>query len=122
MVLLVSPLDLAPARSVVFVFASPECPACEEYKPRFEAEVDRWAGNGAPVAFVADGDVVAPGSIAVVLVDVTSEHETVQGLADSFGVHGLPTTIVMTRHGAPIRMEGALEDREIYDLLKAAAQ
>ena len=116
-------IDLSPCRAVMLVFASPDCPACLDYKPRLETEVERWQKNGAPVVFAEDEMVLDPGSIAIVLVDVTSADLGVQQFADQYKITGLPTTILLVRGNTmPIRHEGAVDDKAIYEMLIAAAR
>jgi thiol-disulfide isomerase/thioredoxin len=107
----------------MLVFASPDCPACLDYKPRLETEVERWQKNGAPVVFAEDEMVMAVGSIAIVLIDVTSQDQGVQQFADQYKIAALPTTILLVRGSAmPDRHEGAVDDQTIYKMLANAAR
>lgn len=115
-------IDLSPCRAVILVFASPTCGACEDYKPRLEAEVERWQKHGVPVSFAEEDQPLATGSIAIVMIDVTSEDPGVQAYADAFRVTGLPTTVLMTRGGHQARHEGAIDDQSIDKLLREAAR
>lgn len=111
-------------RAVIIVFAMAGCPACEDYKPRLVREVERWRAQHAPFLIVErdEGQTFAHGEIPVILIDAEAEHDFIQGLADQYKIQGVPATLLLTHRAAPEKLEGALDDREIYDLLTRAAR
>jgi thiol-disulfide isomerase/thioredoxin len=122
-------MNFAGCRAVVVVFAMPGCPACEDYKPRLEREVARWQAH-APFVFAEGDQHFAPGQIPVVFLNAESTDAQLQQLADVHDIQGLPTTLVFTRRHpfwGPAtltlrhKIEGSIDDRQIYDLLNLAA-
>ena len=114
--------DLSHTQSMIIVFAMAGCPACEEYKPRFEKMVAGFQRHGVPIVYHVHGRAIARGTIPLLIVDAASENPSVVSLADQYGVSGLPSTLLLTRRGRPVRLEGAVDDQQIYDLLAAASQ
>jgi thioredoxin-related protein len=113
---------LANVKSMIIVFAMNGCPACEEFKPRFEKTIDTWRRkHQVPFVWFRQGHVFAPGQIPVLIVDAASTDPSVVALADQYQVSALPSTVLFTRYGAPVKLEGALDDQQLYELLVAAA-
>lgn len=100
----------------------PGCPACEEYSPRFEKMVDKFRKTGVPLEYYSPGRDIPVGQIPVIILDATSEDQSIQAFADQHAVSGMPTTMLLTSRHAPIKLEGAVEDQELYNLLVAAVQ
>ncbi len=87
---------------VVLVFAMPECPACEEFVPRFR----QIAGQYPQVkSYVLDISQPVPWK-----------------LADQYGVNATPTMVVARRPRGMVKWEGAVPDREIHRALGIAAR
>lgn len=110
--------DLSQCRAVIVVFAMDGCHHCHEYLPRFQKMVGRFQAKGWPFV-VYDGNAPEPGSIPVLIVDGASMHPTIVELADRHQVDGMPTTLVMPRAREAMKLEGAVDDRELYDALIA---
>lgn len=113
-------MDLSHCRAVIVIAAMRGCPACEEYKPRVEREVARWQASGAPLVFGDKGQRFAHNQVPILFLDAQSRDPDIQRLMDDFKVEGLPTTILFMRTRGPQKMEGALEDGQIYNLLMIA--
>lgn len=109
-------------RAVIVVIVLRGCPACEDYKPRLRREISRWQAAGVPIALGQKGQTFDPGQVPVLLVDAEDPDPDVQRLLDEQGVQGLPTTILFLTGAPPQQQEGALSDREIYDLLVIATR
>ena len=107
---------------ILVVFAMPGCPACEDYLPRFKRQVAGFQRLGHRFEYYAPGARLARRTIPIVIYDATSPDEGIQALADQHGITGMPTTLFMTRHEGVSKLEGGLEDAEIYRLLVAATQ
>ena len=118
------PADMADplkhTKAMIVVLAMPDCPACIEYKPRFEKMVDHFVAHGVPFAYYEPGQAIAKGMIPVLIVDATSTDPNVQQFCDAHNVDAMPTTILLTRSIAPQRIQGSISDDEIYQLLSAA--
>lgn len=120
-------MNLSTCRAVIVVLIMDDCPYCDEYKPRLESEIARWQAKGWPFVVVigacpyCDGRSFEPGQIPIVILNSADPHEHVQMLQTEQHVEGLPTTLLYLRDTAPQKQEGALEDAEIYQLLKVAA-
>jgi len=114
--------DLHHINVVLIVFAMPGCPACEDYLPRFRRQVVAFQRYHHPFVFHTEGAPVASGTIPICVFDSASTDPGVQALADQHHVSALPTTVLATRYYGNERLEGALSDREIYDLLVRATQ
>lgn len=117
-------IDLRNAKAVLLIFAMPGCGACEDYLPRLQRQVADFQRYGHAFHYVGgESGSLAPGTIPILIIDATSADEGVQALADQHGITGMPTTLFFTRRNRlPVKHEGGLEDREIYDLLVKAAQ
>jgi thiol-disulfide isomerase/thioredoxin len=98
------PTDIQGERVIVVVFAMPDCPACEEYLPRFLARAEAYRKAGVPV-FVYD---------------VSSEDPKLNAFADRYKIRATPTTLVLPRGAGMLRAEGALPDASIEVLLRKA--
>lgn len=96
--------DVSNERVLVIVFGMTDCPACEEYIPRFMARARPFQTNGVPV-FVYD---------------VASPDPRLQAFADRYEISGTPTTLVLPRGKGFIKVEGVLDDHQIDDLLRKA--
>jgi thioredoxin-like negative regulator of GroEL len=118
-------IDLTPCNVVVFVFGMPECPACENYIPRFVAAVAARQAKREPFIVCEDGDAepqLQPGLVPVVFLDVATDDKTIQDLADRLHVSGTPATVVMTRGAGSARFEGALPGGNIEQILDMALE
>lgn len=112
--------DLANTNILIMVFAMPGCPACHEYLPKLERQVEGFKKLGHPFIVYQNGMALPPRSIPVVIIDSTTKDGEVQALLDQHGIANLPTTILIPRTGYPAKYEGALDDNQIYQLLNAA--
>lgn len=91
-----------PGNTVIVVFAMKDCPACEEYMPRFQAVANQFAGR-VPYQVL---DANAPSA---------------QAVADRFKIEATPTTMVLRRPTGAIKAEGSLSDADILRLFNIAA-
>ena len=98
----------------------PGCPACHDYLPRFHAQVKRFADVGQPFVYYDNGHGIPAGVIPIFVLDATSTDPEIQALADAHGVTGMPTTLLLTQRARPVKIEGAADDPEIYELLRSA--
>jgi thiol-disulfide isomerase/thioredoxin len=113
-------IDLTRAHAVILVFVMDGCGACEEYLPRFTAQVDQLAKAGTPVGFLTEG--AAPeGSVAVLVYDAASPERAVQDIANRYAVAGTPSTITLRRGVGASKVEGGVTDSQIRHLLIQAA-
>lgn len=106
-------------KSLILVLAMPGCPACEDYKPRFEKMVAGFKAYGVPFHYY-DNTAPPPGSIPVLIVDATSPDPRIQQFCDGNKIQNMPTTMLFQRYGRPSQLEGALDDQQIFDLLTKA--
>lgn len=113
-------MNVEHCHAVIVVFAMEGCPACEEYKPRLEKEIKRWQANNAPLVIGQKGQTFGPYEVAVIFVDAASEDPQVQQLANDFAIEGVPATILFTRKARPRKIEGAVDDVQIYAMLLEA--
>jgi thiol-disulfide isomerase/thioredoxin len=113
--------DISHVRSMIMLFVMASCPACQDYKPRFEKLVKGFKAHGVPLVDLRPDQQVPAGSIPIVVIDAASTDPSVIALAEQYGVENLPTTMILVKNGYPTKYEGALSDQEIYDLLVAAA-
>jgi thiol-disulfide isomerase/thioredoxin len=113
-------LERCPA--VIVVLAMRGCGYCEEYKPRLEREIARWQGHGAPFVVGVKGGVYGPSQVPILFLDAESPDPDIQRLADEHQITGMPTTILFMRGMEPQKMEGALSDQEIWELLRVASR
>ena len=111
--------DLSNVKSLLIVFAMDGCGACHEYLPRLQRMVEGFASHGVPIYFYTSGQVPA-GQIPVLVYDGTSEDAQVQALADRFKVEAMPTTVLLAHNAKPVKLEGAIEDDELYRVLVSA--
>ncbi len=111
--------DLSKCRAIVIVFSMEGCPYCDEYQPRFEQQLGRFLEAGTPLVHYSGG-ALAPHAIPVIFLDGASTDPQISALADQHQVEGMPTTLLLRRYRAPVKLEGAASEREIYDLLVAA--
>lgn len=95
-------MDLSGYRVIVVVFAMPDCPACEDYVPRFLRYAAPYQQAGIPV-FVYN---------------VASEDPKLQEFADRYKVQVTPTTLVLPRGQGHLKVEGGLPDAAIDRLLR----
>jgi len=105
---------------LVAVFAQPECGACEEYLPRFLAQVEAFRQKKAPFLVYTDGVAIPPGFIPVLVFDVASPDSSLQAYANRYEVSATPTTVVQKSNGGVLKTEGALSDKQIEGLLGLA--
>jgi hypothetical protein len=113
------PATLEHTRALIVVFAMPGCPACEEYVPRLERQVTGFKNLGHPILFHDAGGEIAPRTIPILVYDTTSKDAELVALCDIHKITNLPTTLLMTRQGVS-RIEGGLNDQQIYEMLSAA--
>lgn len=113
-------IDLDKQKVVVIVFAMGECPACENYLPRFISEVEALRAHGYPFVVYVPGQPIAPNAIPVLVYDAGSPDATIQGIADRYGVSATPSTLVLTRGPGSFKTEGALANNQISWLLNMA--
>ena len=112
--------DLSHCRAVILVFAMEGCPYCDEYQPQLDKQLRVFKQHGWPFEYYIGGEVPR-GVIPVIIIDAASQDSQIQGLADAHKISGLPATVLFTHNARPLKLEGALDDRQIYDLLAAAA-
>lgn len=115
-----APLDVC--NVVIVIFAMDGCHHCHEYLPRFERELGRFQALGWPFVIFDGRRAPSAGEIPVVIVDGASMDPSVDALAQKYAVEGMPTTLVMPRHGAVMKLEGAIDNAEIYEALKHACR
>ena len=96
-------IDLDRARIAVVVFTIKGCPACAEYKPRFQRLAAPYAG-----------------CIPIVVVDANDARYS--QLADRLGVQEVPATFVLRKPRGIIRVIGGAPDAQINWLLGVAAR
>jgi thioredoxin-related protein len=113
--------NLQATKVVLVVFAMDGCPACADFTPRFTKQVEGFQHYRVPFVFYSPGQKLLPGQIPVLILDGTSQDPSVVSFADQYQVSAMPTTILLTYNAAPYRVEGAISDQEIYDLLSTAA-
>lgn len=112
--------DLRNVKSLIIVFAMPGCPACEDYSPRLYRMIEGFKRHGVPFLIYNNG-TIQRGQIPVLVYDGASTDAGVQALCDQYGVTAMPTTVLLTRNGKPQKIEGAIPDDELYQLLASAA-
>ncbi len=114
--------DLGQTRCLVILFVLPGCEACQEYKPRFEKMVDHFIAYGIPFEwYTKQGQVITPGKIPVCVYNAASTDKPLQDLADQYAVSAMPCTLILTRRGRPIKLDGAVDDADIHAAFTAAA-
>lgn len=107
-------------KAMIIVFAMPDCPACQDYKPRFERLVKGFQDHGCPLVWWRQNQMVLPSQIPIVMIDAGSVDPSIVQLADQYGISGVPATVLCTYNSRPQKLEGALEDHEIYEVLSSA--
>lgn len=112
--------DLDQTNVVVVVFAMPGCGACEEYLPRMYSAIEYYQKLGHPFVVYDLGMKLKPGQIPVCVYDSTSTDPGVQQLADQHKISGLPTTLVLVRHGRNGRWEGGIDNETLVGALNSA--
>lgn len=112
--------DLANVKSMIVVFVLAGCEACSEYKPRFERLVHGFQQHGCPLAWYRPGQLIQPGVIPVLMVDAASTDPNIQAFGDQHAISALPTTLLLTRNARPVKLEGAIDDAQIYQVLASA--
>ena len=115
-------MSIEQANVTILVFAMPGCPACHEYLPKLYGQVEGYQKLGHPFVVYDEGVIVSRGQIPVVIVDSTSTDASVVDLCNKYKIVNLPTTLLMPRHGFPVRFEGDLSPQDIYQLLNASIQ
>ncbi len=108
------------SRATIVLFVMPGCGACEDYKPRFERLVKSFQAHGQPLVYYKNGMQLAPHQIPIVVLDAASADPSIVGLADSYKVEGMPTTLLLTHNARPAQLLGAVSDEEIHQLLVSA--
>ena len=109
-------IDLTHAKAVIIVFVMEGCGACEEYLPRFKAQVAAARRQGHRINFYEDGTVPA-GHVAVVVYDAASPDPSIQAIGDRFAVQGTPSTVVLPRGPGAFKVEGGVTDSQIRWIL-----
>lgn len=107
-------------KSMIIVFAIDGCEACGDFKPRFEKMVNGFRKHGVPMIWWSPNRQVKPGEIPVLIVDAGSQDPSVVGLADQHQISALPSTLLLTHNARPVKLEGAIDDTEIYQVLVSA--
>jgi hypothetical protein len=92
-------------RVIVVVFAMPDCPACEDYVPRFLKRAAPYQQQG---------------GVPVFIYNAASEDPNLQAFADRFSISATPTTLVLPRGPGHIKVEGSIDDAMIETLLRRA--
>lgn len=110
--------DLSACNVVIVIFAMDGCHHCHEYLPRFNKELARFQALGWPFVIYDGTRTPGAGEIPVVIIDGASMDPSVDALAQKYGVDGMPTTLVMPRRGHVQKLEGAIDNVEIYNALK----
>jgi thiol-disulfide isomerase/thioredoxin len=114
--------DLSHCPVVILLFAMDGCPHCDDFSPRFERMVGAFQAKGWPFVFYDERRVVQYGQIPILVLDGASEDPSIGEIADQHAIEGMPTTLVLRRFGPPLKLEGAVDDRELYDALVAACE
>lgn len=96
-------MNLDQARIVVVVFTIEGCPACIDYKPRFQRVAGPYAG-----------------CVPIIVADANDPRYT--PLADRLGVQEVPATFILRKPSGVIRAVGGLPDAQIDWLMGLAAR
>ncbi len=103
----------------------PGCPACHDYLPRLTRQIEGFKQYKIPFEIYDDAskipDKIPEGTIPVFVYDATSPDPELQAICNRNGITGMPTTLLMTRSTQTIKIEGAVDDAQIYQLLIAAS-
>lgn len=113
------PATLEHTKALIVIFAMPGCPACEDYIPRLERQVEGFKNLGHPFRFHDAGGAIVPREIPILVYDTTSKDAELVALCDVHKITNLPTTLLMTRQGVQ-RIEGGLSDQQVYEMLSTA--
>ncbi len=113
--------DVSRCPAVIYVFAMGDCPACEEYLPRFLSRLSAYAAAGTPFVVVGEHDAIRPGTVPVLVYDAAAEDPAVQDLADRFAVRATPATVVALRGPGTFKSEGSLGNYQVDQLLELVA-
>ena len=114
--------DLSHCNVVVIIFAMDGCHHCEDYSPRFERMIRAFQNKGWPFVYYDGRRVISHGQIPILILDGASSDPSIAEYANQHQIDGKPTTMVLRRYQDPIKLEGAIDDREIYDALVLACQ
>jgi len=97
-------IDLSHEGAAVLIFVQPGCGACDDFVPILapRAQAYRMAG------------------LKVILLNLASADAAIQAAADQYQVRATPTTIVVRRGAAPLRIEGAVDARSVDHILSEA--
>lgn len=112
-------MSLEHVKSMVIVFAMPGCGACEDYKPRFERGVNHFIKHGAPMYWYRSG-AVPHGVIPVLMLNAASTDPQIVELAEQYAISAVPATLLLTHNAKPIKIEGAMADPDVHELLSSA--
>lgn len=96
------------------------CGACEDFMPRFEKLIAGFQAYGQPLIYYQLGMPLQPGTIPVIVLDGASEDPSISSFADQHTIEALPTTLLLRRNAKPAKLEGAIDDKEIYNALVSA--
>lgn len=97
--------DVSNQRVIVVVFVQEGCPACDDFKPRFDRLAERYVRAGLPI-FVYNA---------------ASDDTALSSWMDQLKVEGTPTLLVLKRGPSrPLRIDGAVPDDEIETALRSA--
>jgi len=113
--------DLSRTKAVILVFAMPGCHACHDYLPRLQKQITAFKRSGCPIHYHELGCTVPRNAIVVAIFDSTSQDPELQALLDQYKIQGMPTTLLLTHNAAPVQLEGAIDDQQIYTMLASAA-
>lgn len=97
-------VDVSKQRVIVVVFVQEGCPACDDFKPRFEKLAARYMRAGLPVF----------------IYNAASDDQALNAWMDQLKVQGTPTMYVLKRGPGMLRLDGAVPDEDIEQALKAA--
>lgn len=93
------------ARAVVVLFTIPGCDACAEYKPRFQRIAQQYQSI-----------------VPIYMLNANDTNPQVADLASRLNVMNVPATFVLRRPTGVIRVEGAIPDEQIAQLLGIAVR
>jgi hypothetical protein len=105
---------------MIVVFVMDGCEACDDYSPRLHKMIESFQAHQHPFVYYELGMQISPGVIPVIMLDATSEDPSVVNLADQYQIDGLPSTLLLRRTALPVKLEGAVDDQEIYSVLADA--
>jgi thiol-disulfide isomerase/thioredoxin len=91
---------------VIVLFVMEGCGACEQFKPIFEAGIQRQRARGI--------------HIPVHEVDISMQDAQVQQLADRLQIKATPTLAILRRGPGAYKVEGPLNRFELADVLAVA--